>query len=178
MGIHNNEQIHPPAKTVVPPLPSNLRFHQMLRTEAIERHRQETKARRLRGALRHLLEDGQSLDCADFTPAPHRRPEEQRGSTTEPNPPSCSSDVGATDREQGYGSCIGQQADNLSGTREWVNVDADGMGRAHSAVVTSCGNDGAHGRSESADWISHGVDEGSDLVTDPAVVENLRKFRR
>lgn len=52
-------------------------LQQMLQKEAVERQRQEHKARRLRGALRHLLADAETLECPDANPATDRMPEER-----------------------------------------------------------------------------------------------------
>lgn len=56
-------------------------LEQTLREEVLERRRQEHKARRLRGALQHLLADGGALECADTGPAPDssRVTEERQG---------------------------------------------------------------------------------------------------
>lgn len=49
----------------MPPVPTTPRMGTLLEKEALERRRQEAKVRRLRGALRHLLADGENLDCGD-----------------------------------------------------------------------------------------------------------------
>jgi len=83
------------------PVPPRDRLRQMLHKEAFERRRQENKARRLRGALRHLLAEGETIDCADTGPTPSETPEG----------PSCwSSSVGTTDQTLQNGLAFGRNA--------------------------------------------------------------------
>jgi len=83
------------------PVPPRDRLRQMLHKEAFERRRQENKARRLRGALRHLLAEGETIDCTDTGPTPNETPEG----------PSCwSSRVGTPDQTLQNGLAFGRNA--------------------------------------------------------------------
>ncbi|CAM9517235.1 unnamed protein product, partial [Ectocarpus sp. 12 AP-2014] len=61
---------------------------QKLQNEALERNRLENKAQRLRGALRHLLADGESLDCSGPVPNSTQTSSEQSRNGCESGPKS------------------------------------------------------------------------------------------
>ena len=77
------------------------RLHSMLQKETLERRRQEDRATRLRGALRHLLAEGENIDCADTGP-------ESNGTRKEPS--YRSSSAGTPDQVLRDGLTFGRSA--------------------------------------------------------------------
>lgn len=122
-------------------------MEELLQKEIVERRRQENNVRRLRGALRHLLADGENLDCADPHRSHNKGPEERPGHETKLESSYCCSCVGTPEQV----------------SRDGIVFSRDSVARPHVADARD-----SHGNFELADRLGHrvafGAKGGSDLV--------------
>lgn len=86
-----------PCARARPPAPT-FRAEKLLEKEKRERRRQQDNARRLRGALRHLLADGETLGCADTCPTPNEAAEGIPGHEPKLESLVCCSSVGTPEQ--------------------------------------------------------------------------------
>eukprot|EP00903_Cladosiphon_okamuranus_P010917 g10312.t1 len=136
------------------------RVEKMLRQEVVERRRHEDSARRLRGALRHLLADGENLDCTGpyMYSNPNEGPEDRPGYETKlALSNSFNSSAGTPEQKLRDGLVCGSVAHpRAADTRD------------------SCDTRNSCDRFDIADRLGHGValgvSGGSDLVAGTAVV--------
>ena len=142
---------------------STSRTERLLQNEALERRRQENSAQRLRGAIRHLLADGENLDHADrYTrPTPGgERAEEHPGHETK---------LESSNRCSSSSSNVGTLEQTL---RDGLAFGGGGAAaRPRAAVDTrDCSRDSL----QAADRLGHGValgsGGGSDVVVGAAAV--------
>eukprot|EP00752_Nemacystus_decipiens_P007852 g7014.t1 len=112
------------------------RMEDLLQTEVLERRRQESNVRRLRGALQHLLADGDNLDCVAPHPNPNNGPGGRLGRETKLESTYCCGGSSVDTPAESLRDSLALEGDSQGGFEH-----ADRVGRGAVALGVGVGPD-------------------------------------